>query len=110
MTGAEPDAARAEEQGAFKQAVVDEVIQTTDKPGGNQRGLIQRQTGDARAKTEQDNADIFERVVRQQTLDVVLHQRVQATHERGDHPGQQQHDTPPQRRLPAGQREYQNPE
>ena len=42
MTGAEPDAARAEEQGAFKQAVVDEVIKTADKPGGNQRRMIER--------------------------------------------------------------------
>ena len=29
---------------------------------------------------------MFSGVVRQQTLDVVLHQRVEATDERGDHP------------------------
>ena len=110
MAGAEPDASRAEEQGAFKQAVVDEVIETADKTGRNQRRMIERQPGHARAHTEQDDADVFQGVVSQKTLNIVLHQRVQAADERGNHSGDQQHDAPPQRRLSAGQRDAQNTE
>ncbi len=110
MAGAEPDAARAEEQSAFKQAMVDEVVQASDKPGGNQRRLVKRQPGDARAKTEQDDADVFQGVVRQQTLDVVLHQGVQPADKGGDHPRNQQRYPPPQRRLTARQGNRQNAE
>ena len=110
MPGAEPDAARTEEQGAFKQTVVDKVIQTTNKPGGNQRRLVERQPGDARAHAEQDNPDVLQGVVRQQTLDVVLHQRVQPADERGDHPRNQQRHAPPQRRLTARQGYHQDAE
>ena len=109
MAGAEPDAARPEEQGAFKQAVVDQVIKTADKTGRNQHRLIQRQPGHARANAEQNDADILQRVVRQKTLDIVLHQRVQAADEGGDHARNQQHHAPPQRRLSAGQRNRQDP-
>ena len=110
MAGTEPDATRAEEQRAFKQAMVDEVIQTTDKPGGNQRRLVQRQARYARAKTEQNNADILQGVIRQQTLNVVFHQRVQPADKCGHHTRQQQHHAPPQRRLPARKRQRKNAE
>ncbi len=103
VPGAKPDAARAEEQGAFKQAVVDKVIQTANKPGGNQRRLVERQPADARAHAEQDDADILRGVVRQQALDVMLHQGVQPADKCGDHPRNQQRHAPPQRRLAARQ-------
>ena len=39
----------------------------------------------ASAQPQQDNADILQGVVSQQALDVVFHQRIQTTDERGDH-------------------------
>ncbi len=86
MAGTEPDRTRAEEQRGFKQAVVKQMVQTTDQTQRDHYRLLQRQTGDANAQTQQDNADVFQSVVRQQALNVVLHQRVQPADKRGDHP------------------------
>ena len=47
-------------------------------------------------------------MVRQQALNIVLHQGVQPADEGGDHPQHQQHHAPPQRRNAAGQRDRQD--
>ena len=67
-----------------------------------------RHAGDERPEAEQDNADIFQGVVRQQALNIVLHQGVQSADEGGDHPQHQQHHAPPQRRYATGQRHRQD--
>ncbi len=80
------------------------MIETTGQAERNQRRLIKGNTGDARAQTEQDNADVFQGVVRQQTLNVMFHQRIQTADKRGDHAEHQQQNAPPQRRIAANQR------
>ncbi|MNI47138.1 hypothetical protein D3C73_1016380 [compost metagenome] len=69
--------------------MVDQVIQTAGQAKCDQCRLVKGNTGHASTQTQQDNADVFQRVVRQQTLDVVLHQSIQAADKRGDHPQHQ---------------------
>ena len=108
MAGAEPHRSRAEEQGSFKQAMVDQVIHAADKAQHHQGWVMSRHAGDECPEAEQDNADVFQGVVRQQALNIVLHQGVQPADEGGDHPQHQQHHSPPQRRNAAGQRDRQD--
>ena len=108
MTGTEPDAASPQEQNAFEQAVVYQVVQTAGQTQRDQRRLIQGNSGHASAQTQQNNADVFQRVVRQQALDIVFHQRIQTTNKRGDHAQHQQRNPPPQRRVTAQQRQGEN--
>ena len=103
MTGTEPDAPRTEEQYAFEQAMVKQMVQTTDQAKSNQRRLFERDTRYASAQPQQDNADILQGVVSQQTLDIVFHQRIQTADKRGDHTEHQQRDPPPQRCVTAQQ-------
>ena len=103
MTGTEPDAPRTKEQYALEQAMVKQMVQTTNQTKGNQRRLFERDTRYASAQPQQDDADIFQGVVSQQALDVVLHQRIQTTDKRGDHAEHQQRDPPPQRCITAQQ-------
>ena len=77
------------------------MIETADQPECHQRRLAQRKPADARAKAEQDNADILQRVVSQQPLDIVFHQRIQPADKRRQQTKCQQQYAPPQRRLPA---------
>ena len=79
------------------------MVQTTDQAKSNQRRLFERDTRYASAQPQQDDADIFQGVVSQQALDVVLHQRIQTTDKRGDHAEHQQRDPPPQRCITAQQ-------
>lgn len=72
--------------------MVKQMVQTTDRAKSNQRRLFERDTRYASAQPQQDNADIFRGVVSQQALDVVFHQRIQTTDERGDHAEHQQRD------------------
>lgn len=60
MTGTEPDAPRSEEQYAFEQAMVKQMVQTTDRAKSNQCRLFERDTRYASAQPQQNNADIFE--------------------------------------------------
>src|SRR5699024_11251757 len=101
MTGTEPDATRSEEQYAFEQAMVKQMVQTTDQTKGNQRRLFERDTRYASAQPQQNDADILQGVVSQQALDVVHHQRIQTADERGDYAEHQQRDPPPQRCINA---------
>ena len=103
MTGTEPDAPRPEEKHAFEQAMVKQMVQTTDQTKGNQRRLFERDTRYASAQPQQDNADILQGVVSQQTLDIMFHQRIQTADECGDHAEYQQCDPPPQRCITAQQ-------
>lgn len=59
MTGTEPDAPRSEEQYAFEQAMVKQMVQTTDRAKSNQCRLFERDTRYASAQPQQNNADIF---------------------------------------------------
>ncbi len=79
------------------------MVQTTDQAKSNQCRLFERDTRYASAQPQQNNADIFQGVVSQQALDVVFHQRIQTTDERGDHAEHQQRDPPPQRCITAKQ-------
>ena len=108
MTGTEPDAACAQEQNAFEQTVVYQVVKTAGQTQRNQRRLIQGNPGHASAQPQQNNADVFQRVVRQQALDIVFHQRIQTANKCGDHAQHQQRNTPPQRRITAQQRQGEN--
>src|SRR5699024_12510448 len=99
MTGTDPAAPSPEEQSALEQAMVKQMVQPTDQAKGNQRRLFKRDTRYASAQPQQDDADIFQSVVSQQTLNVVLHQRIQTADERGDHAEYQKCNSPPQRRI-----------
>ncbi len=106
MAGREPDAACAQQQQGFKQAVVDQVIEAAHQSQRNQRRLAEGYPSQACAEAQQNNADIFQSVVRQQALNVVLHQGVEAADKRGHRPQQQQAEAPPQRHgLPGQQRQ-----
>ncbi len=98
MAGAIPHRARAEEQRGFKQPVANQMVESAGKAQRNQQVAVQRNTGDARPEAEQDNADVFQGVIRQQALDVVLHQGVQPADKGGEHPHHQQQHPEPQRR------------
>ncbi len=56
----------------FEQAMVKQMVQTTDRAKSNQCRLFERDTRYASAQPQQDNADIFRSVVSQQALDVVF--------------------------------------
>ncbi|MNP71886.1 hypothetical protein D3C76_1683360 [compost metagenome] len=74
------------------------MVKAAGKAQRNQQVAVQRNTGDARPEAEQDNADVFQGVVRQQALDVVLHQGVQPADKGGEHAHHQQQHPEPQRR------------
>ena len=82
------------EEQPLEHGMVEGVIQ-----GGNQRQgrqIRQLEGGKDHRQTEpdQDDADILDRVIGQQALQVMLHQGIQHTHHRRDQP-QRQHDRPP---------------
>ena len=97
------DRARAEKQRGFKEAVVEEVIEPAHQTECHQRRLTKRNPSKPRAEPQQDNADILQGVVSQQTLDIMFHQRIQTADKRGDHTEHQQRDPPPQRCITAQQ-------
>ena len=102
MAGAIPHRARAEEQRGFKQAVVHQVIEPAGKAQRHQQRALQRDAAHPCPQAEQDNADVLQGVVRQQALDVVLHQGIESADKGGDHAHhQQQHPEPQRRQRPA---------
>ena len=105
MAGTEPHGAGAKEQRRFEQTVVDQVVHAADEAQHHQATAVERQTGDEGAKSQQNNADIFEGVISQQALNIVLHQGVQSADKRGYHPHDQQQHAPPQRRRAPGKRD-----
>ena len=51
--------------------------QAGGKPNRGDLAAAVRQPNHARPETEQDDADVLDAVVREQTLEIVLHQRVE---------------------------------
>ena len=72
--------------------------QTAHQRQHGQGRLVQRGSDHGTTDAEQDNADVFQRVVSQQALDIVFHQRIEAADKGSEHRQQQHHNAPPQRR------------
>ena len=92
------DRARAQEQQRLEDRVVDGVIQPGDERQRRQHRVVRMQEHQGRPQPHQDDADILDAVIRQQPLEVVLHQRVEHAQHRGDGPDGQDRDAPPVRR------------
>ncbi|CCJ97929.1 hypothetical protein BN130_435 [Cronobacter malonaticus 507] len=108
QAGAVKDRARAKKQRGFKQAVVEQMIEPAHQAERHQRWLAKRNTRKPGAEPQQDNADVFKRMVRQQPVDVVLKQRVKPADKRGHHAEQQHQHAAPERQRGVHQRKDQD--
>ena len=52
-----------------------------------------------KAKSDEDDADVFHRVIGQQPLEIVLHERIEHAHHRGDAAEREHHHAPPPGRF-----------
>ena len=59
-----------------------------------------RLEGQRKPKPDEDDADILDRVVGEQALEIVLHQRIEHAHDAGDAGERQHHHAPPPLRRP----------
>ena len=101
LAGGRQHGAGAEEQQALEQHVVEDVEQ---RRGQRQRRRPAHAVGLKRhgeAEADEDDADILDRVVGEQALEVVLHQGVEHAHDRGDAAQREDHHGRP----PAGRAE-----
>ena len=84
LAGGGQDRAGAEEQQALEERMIEDVEE--------RRGQRQRRRpvhavgakGERKAEADEDDADVLDRVIGEQALEVVLHQRVENAHHRGD--------------------------
>ena len=87
--------AGAQKQQALEDGVVQRVVEARDQRDGRQRGMAERAEHQRRAEADQDDADVLDAVIRQQALEVVLHQRVEHAQQRREHARRQhQHARP----------------
>jgi hypothetical protein len=75
--GRREDASRTEKQEAFERRVVEHMVETGRQPDCADVVAAVGQTHHPCTKAEQNDADILDAVVRQETFEIVLHQRVQ---------------------------------
>ena len=87
--------AGAEEQQALEDRMVEYVEQSSGerKRGGERHAVrLERQR---QAEPDKNDPDIFYRVIGEQAFEVVLHQRIEHTHHRGDAADSKHHHAPP---------------
>ena len=91
LAGRGQHGAGAEEQQALEQRMIEDVEQRGGE--GERRGgrHAVRLEGEREAEADEDDADILDRVIGEQPLQIVLHQRIEHAHHAGD-AGERQHD------------------
>ena len=99
--------AGAQEQERLEDRVVQCVIQPRNQRHSRHRRMPQRPENHRRAKPNQDDPDVLDAVVRQQALQIVLHQRIQHAQQRRQHARSQDQDSRPRRRRVEEIEEYQ---
>ena len=87
--------ARAQEEQALEARMVDGVVETAHEAQHGQRGKPVAQEHHPRPHADEDDADVLDGVIREQALEVVLHQRVEHTQERRDGAESQHEAAPP---------------
>ena len=97
--------AGAEEQQALEQGVVEHVQQR-----GGQRQRCGKQhavclEGECKSETDEDDADVLDRMIGQQPFEIVLHQRIKHAHH-GGRSGECEHDDAPPPGRSAGKIEH----
>src|SRR5439155_358721 len=83
--------ARSAEQQALEARVVECVVEASDEPQGRQARETVALKHESRAHAEENDPHVLDRVIGEQPLQVVLHQRVEHTEQRRNGP-QAQHD------------------
>ena len=94
LAGRAEHRARAEEQEVLEQRVVEDVQQRRGE--GERRGPAKPEGLETQreAEADEDDADILDRVIGEQPLQIMLHQRVEHAHDAGD-AGKRQHQHAP---------------
>jgi len=82
---------RAHEEQSLEHGVVEGVIEAGDQSKRGQIRLAQRAKHQRRAEADEDDADIFDAVPCEQSLEVVLHQRVEDSQQSRRHAQRQHH-------------------
>src|SRR5690242_21691184 len=84
LAGRTQDSASPEKQKALEDGMVEYVKQAG---GERERGCAihpVRLEGKRKSEPDENDADVFDRVIGEQPLEVVLHKRVKHTHDRGN--------------------------
>ncbi len=84
LAGRRQHRAGAEEQQALEQRVVEDVEQRRGQRQRRRPAHAVGLEGERQTEADEDDADILDRVIGEQALEVVLHQRIEHAHHRGD--------------------------
>ena len=95
LAGRRQHGAGAEEQQALEQRVIEHVEQRRRQRERRGQAHGVGLEGERQAEADEDDADVLDRVVGEQALQVVLHQRVQHAEHRGGAAEHQDHHAPP---------------
>ena len=87
-----------EEEQSLEQGVIDRVVQPGNERHGPQQRVVGMLEHQRCAKAHQDDADVFDTVIGQQTFEIMVHQRVKHAQQRRDRADDQQRHAPPQGR------------
>ena len=105
LAGCGKHSAGAEEQQALEERMVEDVEQGGRHRQRGGQGHAMRLEGEREAEADEDDADILNRVIGEQPLEVVLHQRVEHAHHCGHAAeGEHEHAPPPGGRRRPGRR------
>ena len=96
------DRAGTEEQQALEERMVEHVKNGGDERQRGRNGKAARFERQGQTETDEDDADVLDRVVRKQPLQVVFHQRMEDAEQCGDSSNDQNGNAPPPGRR-AGQ-------
>ncbi len=95
LAGRGQHGAGAEEQQALEQRVIEDVEQRRGQRQRRREAHAVGLEGERQAEADEDDADVLDRVVGEQPLQVVLHQRIEHAEHRGDAAERQHHHAPP---------------
>ena len=95
FTGRGQHRARAEEQQALEEGMVEGVQQAGRQGQRGNRGHAERAERQREPKPNENDADVLDRVVGEQSLEVVLHQSVENAEQGGARPDHQNRNAPP---------------
>ena len=93
--------ARAEEQEALEQRMIEHVQQRRGEGERRRQSHAIGLEGEREPQADEDDADILHRVIGEQALQIVLHQRVEHAHDAGDAGKREHHHAPPPFRAPS---------
>ena len=96
----------AEEEQALEHGVVDGVIQPGQERQRGEHRMAAVQKHQRRAQAHQDDANVFDAVIRQQTLEVMFHERVEHAQYGGNDSDGQDRNAPPVRWGPEKVEEH----